>query len=164
MYTNLIIIMVLLTVPVALQFGLSRLGVRTPSHAAAGVTGLAIAFVFFGIGHFVRTAGMVDMLPPWVPFREAIVYLTGLWEFAIAAALVAPSTRRLAGLAALASLVVFFSANVYAALNYTGLGGHASGPSYLLVRAPVQVILIAWTYWFALRRHASKVAPSGQAA
>jgi 6-phosphogluconate dehydrogenase (decarboxylating) len=30
-------------------------------------------------------------------------------------------------------------------------GGHSAGPRYLFVRAPLQLTLILWTYWFVLR-------------
>ena len=29
--------------------------------------------------------------------------------------------------------------------------GHLVGPTYLFVRAPVQLLLIFWTYWFVVR-------------
>lgn len=38
--------------------------------------GLGMAFLFFCIGHFVKTAGMVEMLPVWVPLRVELVYLS----------------------------------------------------------------------------------------
>jgi len=31
------------------------------------------------------------------------------------------------------------------------MGGHAAGPKYLWVRAPLQLVLAAWTWWFAVR-------------
>ena len=62
-----------------------------------------------------------------------------------------PATRHLAGFAAIAILVLFFPANVYAAFAQVEMGGHAWGPVYLLIRAPLQALLIAWTWWFAVR-------------
>ncbi len=122
-----------------------------------GVAGLVIVFVFFGIGHFARTQAMADMLPPSIPLRVPIIYATGALEWSLAAALAIPRTRRAAGWACIAVLVGFFPANVYAALNSTGMGGHQWGPVYLLIRAPLQIVLIGWTYWFAVRdvSHAS---------
>ena len=38
--------------------------------------GLSTAFIFFGVGHFLQTEPMTEMLPPsWVHYRTAIVYL-----------------------------------------------------------------------------------------
>jgi uncharacterized membrane protein len=121
---------------------------RTRSAAAAG---LGILFVFTGVGHFVQTEPMAQMLPDFVPFRVPLVYLTGLLEFAIAAGFFIPATRRLAGWTAAAVLVLFFPANIYAAFAQAPMGGHAWGPVYLLLRAPLQAAIVAWVWWFALR-------------
>lgn len=118
---------------------------------AAGAFGLGILFIFTGIGHFIQTGPMVQMLPEFVPFRVPLVYLTGLLEFAIAAGFFIPTTRRLAGWAAAAVLVLFFPANIYAALAHVPMGGHAWGPVYLLIRAPLQAAIVAWVWWFTLR-------------
>jgi hypothetical protein len=32
------------------------------------------------------------------------------------------------------------------------MGGHAWGPVYLLLRAPLQLAILLWVYWFTLRR------------
>jgi uncharacterized membrane protein len=31
-------------------------------------------------------------------------------------------------------------------------GGHGAGPIYLAVRLPLQLVLIGWTWWHAVRR------------
>lgn len=116
-----------------------------------GVLGIAFAFGFFGIGHFVETEAMIRMLPPFMPFATLLVLATGLLELAIAFGLLYAPTRYLSGLVAIAVLIGFFPANIYAALNHTGMGGHAWGPVYLLIRAPLQAFLIWWAWNFVLR-------------
>jgi len=96
---------------------------------------------------------MVEMLPPWVPFRLALVYLTGLLELLIGIGLFLPRYQVFAGKVAIVVFVVFFPANVYAALNGIGLGGHQWGPIYLLIRGPLQIILIAWAYFLCVKGH-----------
>ena len=118
---------------------------------AAGAIGLGVLFVFTGVGHFIQTEPMAQMLPGFVPFRVPLVYLTGLLEFAIAAGFFIPATRRLAGWAATVALVLFFPANIYAAFAHVPMGGHAWGPVYLLLRTPLQAAIVAWVWWFALR-------------
>ena len=56
-----------------------------------GILGIALAFAFFGIGHFIQTDAMTEMLPPFVPFATPLVLATGLLELAIAVALVHPA-------------------------------------------------------------------------
>jgi uncharacterized membrane protein len=118
---------------------------------AAGAIGLGILFIFTGVGHFIQTEAMAQMLPGFVPFRVPLVYLTGLLEFAIAAGFFFPTTRRLAGWAAAGVLLLFFPANIYAAFAHVPMGGHAWGPAYLLIRAPLQAAIVAWVWWFTLR-------------
>jgi uncharacterized membrane protein len=117
---------------------------------AAGVIGLSLLFLFTGAGHFLQTEPMSQMLPPWVPAPVALVYLTGVLELAIAIGLLLPETRRPAGWMAAAVLVLFFPANIYAAINHVPMGGHAWGPVYLLVRAPLQLAILFWVYRFTL--------------
>jgi uncharacterized membrane protein len=116
-----------------------------------GQISLALLFVFTGMGHFVQTEQMVEMLPGWVPNRTVIVWASGVFEWLLAVGLLVPRYSRLAGVCAIAFLVLVFPGNVYAAMNRVEMGGHGAGPAYLLVRAPFQLLLIGWAYWFAAR-------------
>ena len=109
--------------------------------------GLGIAMLFFASGHFAMTSDLVEMLPSWVPERTLVIYATGVLEILIAFGLFSEQWRRSAGLAAAALFVLFLPANVYAALNYTGIGQHESGPGYLWMRVPLQFFLFAWALW-----------------
>ncbi|WP_026480564.1 hypothetical protein [Ahrensia sp. 13_GOM-1096m] len=158
--TTPLIILSILFIPVMMAWIINATTPLRPSINMAGVIALTLAFGFFAIGHFVRSAEMVAMLPSFMPKKLLLVYVTGLAEFAVAAALLIPRTRPLAGWAAAAMLVLFFPVNVYGAINHAPMGGHAWGPVYLLLRAPLQIILIGWTYWFILR-HDSKLLRRG---
>jgi uncharacterized membrane protein len=116
-----------------------------------GVIGLTLLFILTGIGHFTDTDSMAQMLSPWVPARVGIIYLTGVLEFAIAAGFLFRRFRRLTGWVAATMLVLFFPANIYAAIYHVPQGGHAWGPVYLLIRAPLQLIIFLWVYWFTIR-------------
>ena len=62
-----------------------------------------------------------------------------------------PIALDILSITAIAVLVGFFPANIYAALNQTGMGGHLWGPVYLLIRGPLQALLIWWTWYYAVR-------------
>ena len=128
--------------------------------ARPAAAGLGLLFLFTASGHFLQTGPMVQMLPPWVPAREALVYATGVLEIAIALALFFRRSRLAAAWAAAAVLVAFFPANVYAALQHAPMGGHAWGPVYLLVRAPLQLFILWWTWAMVLQGGAGRRAPS----
>lgn len=120
----------------------------------AAAIGLALLFAFTASGHFVQTDTMAQMLPPWVPARVALVYLTGVLEIALALGFLVPAYRRRTGWVAAAVLIAFFPANVYAAMHLVPMGGHAWGPVYLWIRAPLQLAILAWVYWFTIRQPA----------
>jgi uncharacterized membrane protein len=147
--TTPLIILAILAVPMLIVLSLRLRGLDV-SPGTGGVVGLVLTFLFTASGHFLQAQPMAEMLPPFVPARLALVYLTGVLEIALAVGIAIPATRRLAGLAAIAVLVLFFPANVYAAFAHVDMGGHAWGPVYLLIRAPLQALLIAWTWWFAV--------------
>lgn len=146
-----IIIIILLSGPLVIAFLSSKLRSKPLNINKYASWGLAIAFLFFFIGHIVKAQGMVEMLPSWIPFRLALVYLTGLLELVVGIALFIPKFQLIAAKFAMVIFIVFFPANIYAALNNVGLGGHQLGPTYLLIRGPLQLILIAWAYFLCIK-------------
>ena len=154
MTTPLIIIAILLT-PTLLAAAIGSVLRQPALYRLGGVIGLSAAFAFFAVGHFVMTDGMIEMLPPFVPQRLLLVYATGVLEAVLAIALLVPSWRKTAAKICIGVLILFFPANIYAALNGIGLGGHQWGPAYLLARTPLQLLLIAWAYWFGVRESLS---------
>lgn len=139
-------------------------GVRLAPRTRAKV-GLSLLFLITASGHFTQTAAMARMLPPWVPSRVEIIYVTGVLELLGAIGIWVPGVAKLTGLCLILMLVGVFPSNVYAALNRVPYGGHGNGPVYLLVRLPFQVMLIVWVYkatgqrWF---RGAASAATSGE--
>lgn len=150
-----IIILCLLSLPLFVACVVSKFTGRKLTVRKYACWGLGLAFIYFFIGHIVKTDGMVEMLPEWVPLRLQLIYVTGFIELAIGGALFIPKYQKNAAKIAILVFIVFFPANVYAALNGVGLGGHQWGPVYLLIRAPLQVILIAWAYYLCVREHNS---------
>ncbi len=146
-----IIMLILLVAPYGLLRVVQLFTERDVDLYGAGAIGLTLLFILTGIGHFIDTDPMVQMLPPWVPARVAIIYVTGVFEFVIAAGFLFSRFRRLTGWIAAPMLVLLFPANIYAAIYHVPQGGHAWGPVYLLFRAPVQLIIFFWVYWFTIR-------------
>jgi uncharacterized membrane protein len=103
----------------------------------AGRLGLALVFTFTGIGHFIKTGAMAEMLPPSVPQRRAVIRISGCFEAALAASVLAWPKSILVGFTIIGFLIAVFPSNIYAAIRRIDFGGHAAGPRYLLVRAPL---------------------------
>jgi uncharacterized membrane protein len=150
--TTIAIILGLLTAPLLLGIVLNRLAGRSvASPHLLGCVGITLVFGFTGIGHFVQTGPMAEMLPPWVPARIPLVYVTGVLEIAAALVVLVPRWRTEIGWVLVALLLLFLPVNIHAAVNRVGIGGHVGGPVYLLIRIPLQAILIAWIWCFAIR-------------
>ena len=122
------------------------------SSSTRGCVGVALVFAFTGVGHFIKTEPMAEMLPPWTPARVPLVYVTGVIELAAAALVLVPAARRSVGWGLIAMLLMFLPVNIYAPVNRVGMGGHLNGPGYLAIRIPLQSILIAWVWRFAVRK------------
>jgi uncharacterized membrane protein len=122
----------------------------------AGVLGVTSVFLFTGIGHFVETEAMVQMIPSSLPMRMTAVQVVGVVEIVCALALLVPGLRHRTGWLLIWMLLLLLPINVYAALQRVPMGGHAWGPSYLLIRIPLQLLLMIWIYRFATRPAAPK--------
>jgi uncharacterized membrane protein len=96
------------------------------------------------------------MIPPVVPYRLPLIYASGVVEIVAGLALLPAATRVTAGWFIIALLIALLPFNVYAAIHRVPMGGHAWGPVYLLIRVPLQAVLAAWCYWFAVRQGTSR--------
>jgi uncharacterized membrane protein len=117
-----------------------------------GRIGIALVFAFTGLGHFIKTSGMTEMLPAAVPLRVPLIYASGVLELLGAFAILIPAVSRHTGIALCIFLLLVLPSNVYAAFQRVDFGGHSAGPIYLLVRIPLQLFLIGWIYWFAVKQ------------
>ncbi|MFL0178045.1 MULTISPECIES: hypothetical protein [unclassified Mycobacterium] len=86
-------------------------GQRNAVTAARGLAGLLLGA---GAGHFVVPQPFDAIVPPELPGSARMyTYLSGVAELVIGALLLAPRTRRRAGLAAAALFVAVYPANIH---------------------------------------------------
>ncbi len=107
-----IIILLLLSCPLVIAYVYSKIKSTELNITKYALWGLGIAFLFFFIGHIVKAQAMVEMLPPWVPFRLTVIYATGLLELVIGIALFIPRYQLIAAKLAIAVFIIFFPANI----------------------------------------------------
>lgn len=145
---TLLFLLLLLIAPYLILTLLGRwvAGFKIASSKRARV-GLSLFFIFTSIGHFISTVEMAAMIPPSVPYRIELIYLTGGLELIGAIGVWIPRLMRLTGFLLILMLVGLLPANVYSAINRVDFGGHGVGPAYLLVRVPFQLFVIWWTYF-----------------
>lgn len=141
----------LLVLPAVIFKLLNVVGKKKLDTQSGAVIGISLLLMFTGVGHFIKTDGMISMIPDFIPARTFIVIATGILELILALALLFRPTRNAAGITVMILLILFLPVNISAAVREVPMGGHAWGSVYLLVRIPLQLFIFAWTYWFAVR-------------
>jgi uncharacterized membrane protein len=116
--------------------------------ALVGKWVFAALFVAGGVGHFVKTDVYMKIMPPYLPYHRALVLLSGVFEVALGILLLVPTTTRLAAWGLIALLVAVFPANLYMYQHPEKFG---LSPTLLLLRLPLQVVLILWAYAYTRR-------------
>jgi len=110
---------------------------------------LAALFVFAGITHFQRPAFYEAMIPPYLPAPHLLVVVSGVIEIILGVLLLVPRVSRPAAFGVIALLIAVFPANIYMT-QHPGLFPQFTATA-LLIRLPLQFVLILWAYWYTRR-------------
>jgi uncharacterized membrane protein len=122
-------------------------------YGVAGRIAMSVMLLFTAVGHFPFPKGMRLMVPDFIPFKTAIVYITGILEFVLAITLLIPSLQILTAWTLIIFFIVLVPANIKAAmehLDYEKGTYDGKGLSYLWLRIPLQILFITWVYVFAV--------------
>ncbi len=119
---------------------------------------LAAILLIAGIGHFTNTAEFTAQVPLWVPGAEAVIYISGVVEIALAIALIAlPRQRALVGWLTAGFFIIIFPGNISQFVTQTDAFGLDSDSARFirLLFQPVLVVLALWSTgaWQQFRRH-----------
>ena len=109
---------------------------------------LTVFMVGAGVNHFVNPSPYLAMMPEVLPAKAALVAISGVAEIAGGLGLILPATRKLAAWGIIALLVAVFPANINMAVNGLPLGTTAVPSWALWARLPLQLVMIAWAWWF----------------
>ena len=110
---------------------------------------LAIAFIGVGVMHFTNADFFVNIMPPYLPWHLALVYISGFFEILGGAGLLIPKLRRAAGWGLIALMIAVFPANIHMAMNPDQFPDIS--PTALYVRLPIQFVMIAVVWWAAIK-------------
>lgn len=116
---------------------------------------ISIMLLFTAIGHFAFTKGMSMMIPEFIPFKESVVYLSGIFEILLALGLLIPKFQRVSGWALIVFLLLMLPANIYASMNHVNYQKgtfDGNGLIYLWFRIPLQMLFIVWAYISAIKK------------
>lgn len=120
----------------------------------AGNFGMGAFIIFTGLAHFKFQKGMAMMIPDFIPAKMFLVYFTGILEIAAGIGLLIPELRKLTAILLIIFLLIVFIANINSSnKNINLFKADFSGPgmNYLYKeRIPMQIILIAWTWFFGI--------------
>ena len=124
-------------------------------YSFAGCVAMSVMLTFTGISHFLFPEGMALMLPGFVPFKKEVIYLTGVIEMAAAAGLLIPRFRKITAWLLIIFFIAILPANIHAAIHHVNLrtaSFDGSGLNYLWFRVPLQILFIAWVYYFGIKK------------
>ena len=108
---------------------------------------MAGALGFAGVNHFSNAEAFRAQVPPWMPWPEAVIAVSGVVELALAVALVAlPRWRAQVGWIVAGFFVIIFPGNVSQFVTQTSAFGLDSD---LLrgIRLIFQPVLVLWALW-----------------
>lgn len=118
--------------------------------------GMCAMLFFTAVGHFTFTKGMAMMIPPIIPLKTEIIYLTGLLEILLGICLLIPRLSVYSGWTLIAFFLLLLPANIYAAIkhiDYQKATFYGNGLTYLWFRIPLQILFIVWTYISSIKSY-----------
>jgi uncharacterized membrane protein len=119
----------------------------------SGRIAMSFMLAFTSVAHFAFFKGMVMTVPPYVPFKEFMVYFTGILEIAAGIALLFISIHYEVAIGLIIFFILLIPSNIYAAQNHINLEKadyNGKGVSYLWFRIPLQLFFIGWVWYFAV--------------
>jgi len=119
---------------------------------------MSFMYVFIGTKHFTDPQYFLDIVPPQLPFKLFLVYLTGLIEVVGGAAILVPKTRKAGAYLLIFLLVSVFPANIYLYVSETPQSLLGISEADALIRMPFQIPLILLAFWHSKKNHPKWVA------
>ena len=119
---------------------------------------MGVMYVFIGIKHFTDPQYFLDIVPPQLPSKLFLVYLTGLIEVVGGVAILAPKTRKVGAYLLIFLLVSVFPANIYLYVSETPQSLLGISETDALIRMPFQIPLILLAFWHSKKNHPKWVA------
>ena len=106
---------------------------------------MSIFYVGVGIKHFTNPMWFIRIVPPILPYKLSLVYISGFFEILFGILILFPTTRYIAAWGLIFLLIAVFPANIYLAIT----NGAALNTTPLVAwgRLPFQFIFIAIAYW-----------------
>jgi uncharacterized membrane protein len=109
---------------------------------------LGAAFIGAGILHFVSPDTYRPIMPPYLPWHDGLIYLSGVFEILLGGMVLFPKTRKWGAWGLVLLLIAVFPANLYMAQTAADAVGRPDyWPLVAWLRLPFQLVLILWAWW-----------------
>ncbi len=105
---------------------------------------MSVLYIAAGVYHFVAPQFYVAIMPPYIPFHNAFIYISGIAEIVLGILLLFNNTRKAAAYGIVMLLLIVFPANVQMLINY--MQQHNPNIWIAVVRLHLQAPLIWWAW------------------
>ena len=106
---------------------------------------MSIFYVSVGVNHFTIPEWFLQIVPPWLPYKLELVYISGFLEIILGVMLLIPATRFYAAWGLILLLIAVYPANIY--LAQTNGAAMNTIPLIAWGRLPFQFVFIGLAYW-----------------
>ena len=101
-----------------------------------------------GLNHFLSANVYLQIMPKYLPFPKELIVISGLIEIVLAALLLSPVTRKLAGWTIGLMLLAFLPVHIQMIVDApVRVGMITVTPALAWARLALQPVLIAWAIW-----------------
>ncbi|MCM4152376.1 DoxX family membrane protein [Arenibacter sp. N53] len=104
---------------------------------------LALFMLYAGVQHFLKPTFYLSFVPPFLPFKMLVIYLSGILEIVLGVLLLLPTYAKLGATGILWLMIIFLPIHIWDVfLEQPAIGSHEAA----MVRLPIQFIIIgmAW--------------------
>ncbi|MEQ8524276.1 hypothetical protein [Gracilimonas sp.] len=108
-------------------------------------------FILAGLLHFLKPGIYISIMPDYIPYHKAMVYISGVAEVIGGIGFMIPELRTYAAWGLILLLIAVFPANIDMA--WKGFKNHGlTLYTWLLIgRLPLQFLILYWVYWAGLK-------------
>ncbi len=112
-----------------------------------------VFFVVAGLLHFIIPEFYLAMMPPFIPFQQFFILISGIAEMAGAIGIQISRLRKFAGIGLIVLLVGIFPANIYVAIVNPVIPNLEYSASSMWWRLLLQPIFIVWIWWVSIKNN-----------
>jgi len=113
---------------------------------------IAAAFMATGILHFLKPGTFMSIMPEYIPYHKAMVYISGAAELLGGIGVLFRLTQNWTAWGLILLLVAVFPANIDMTVQaFKHQGGHSFYFWATVLRLPLQFVLMYWIYWACIQ-------------